>query len=175
MAQLLGRRQVLVALLGSVSALMLGPALLAGCTAGANPESLTAPDLDGGYMVFNSGGNSGGSGLPENCWLTSIESILVRQDESVPKYAYLGKECLAEGLSPLPFSGRDDYDFTGMKGWDGNYCLRHGVNLTPQQEYTRIEAEAVQAGFDFEAVCATREVQPIGFRPLLSLLQARKL
>ncbi len=162
-----------MALPGATGALLLGPALLAGCAAQARPEQLTAPDIASGYLVFNSGANSGGSDLPENAWLTSVQSVLVRHDAGTPQYAYLGKECLAEGLSPQPFSGRDDYDFVGVKGWDGNYCLRNGAHLTPQQEYTRIDDAVVRAGFEFEATCPQCEVTPLGFSELLEMLRTR--
>ncbi len=144
---------------------------LTGCSPSHAAEGIVVPDLEDGHIVYNSGGNSGGP-TPGNAWLTTVESALQRHAMGPSQMAYLGKECRAESVGEAPFDDRGNYEFVGLKGFDGNYIIRHGVNLSVEHEYQKITAEAVQLGFDFDVRAPQRIAQKIEFGEVLDMLQS---
>ncbi|MCA3250598.1 MAG: hypothetical protein ACK5UM_15325 [Pseudomonadota bacterium] len=165
------RRDFLRHALAASSAALTGASLTA-CSVGTAATGSIAPDLEDGYIVFNAGGNSGGE-VPDNVWVTAIESALQRRVGSTLQSAYLGKECRAEGLGRTPFEDRENYEFVGARGWDGNYLFRHGLDVPPEYQYQRVTQDAVDRGFTFDVHAAARPTQQLDFAEVLAMLQRR--
>lgn len=165
----LSRRKFTGRLLALPSALLLARGL-AGCSPGYASEGIVVPDLEDGFIVFNSGGNSGGA-TPGNAWLTTIESALQRRGNGDPQMAFLGKECRAESVGQGAFDDRGNYEFVGLKGFDGNYIIRHGADLLEEHEFQRVTDDAVQLGFDFDVRSAQRVAHKVEFGEVLTMLQ----
>jgi hypothetical protein len=151
-----------------------GAVLLPGvsaCGSSYANDDIEVPDIEDGYIVFNAGGNNG-SAMPENVWMTTIESALQWLGPE-SKFAYLGHECRAEGVDEAPFDDRKNYEFVGIKGWDGNYLIRFGVDLSSEEEYQQLTPQQVQDGFDFHVTAPSRVARRLGFEELLSRLQGK--
>ena len=102
--------------------------------------------------------------------MTPIESALQWLGPE-SKFAYLGHECRAERVGEAPFDDRMNYEFVGIKGWDGNYLVRSGVDLSSEEEYQQLTPQQVQDGFDFHVTAPSRAARKIAFAELLTMLQ----
>ena len=131
-------------------------------------NSLTVPDLQDGFLIFNYDGVIDHK-VSTNRWCESVECVLERKSAGSDgrQRAYLSQECRAEMVGHDPFGHRGNYEWVGISAWNGNYHLRSGPGNQPEKF-----CEKMPPDLTIKVTCPDRKARRLSFEETLQLLQS---